>query len=51
MQPERASRRTITLDIPQPHIDWLDQQAQALTISRSAFVRQLIALAMRPDED
>ena len=29
MQPERASRRTITLDIPQPHIDWLDQQAEA----------------------
>lgn len=46
MQPERAARRTITLDIPQPLVDWLDQQADSLTISRSAFVRMMITRAM-----
>ena len=46
MQPERAPRRTITLDIPEPLIDWLDKQANSLTISRSAFVRMMITRAM-----
>ncbi len=46
MQPERATRRTITLDIPEPLIDWLDKQANSLTISRSAFVRMMITRAM-----
>ena len=47
MQPERATRRTITLDIPEPLIDWLDKQANSLTISRSAFVRMMITRAMK----
>lgn len=47
MRPERTPRRTITLDIPQSLIDWCDTQAQSLTISRSAFVRQLIANAQK----
>jgi len=51
MQPERATRRTITLDIPQTLVDWLDHRAQALTISRSALVRQLVALAKEQDEN
>ena len=46
MQSERASRRTITLDIPEPLIEWLDKQADSLTISRSAFVRMMITRAM-----
>ena len=46
MQPDRAPRRTITLDIPEPLIDWLDKQANSLTISRSAFVRMMITRAM-----
>jgi hypothetical protein len=46
MQSERAPRRTITLDIPEPLIDWLDKQANSLTISRSAFVRMMITRAM-----
>ena len=46
MQPERATRRTITLDIPEPLIEWLDKQANSLTISRSAFVRMMITRAM-----
>jgi metal-responsive CopG/Arc/MetJ family transcriptional regulator len=51
MQPERATRRTITIDIPQPLVDWLDQRAKTLTISRSALVRQLVALAKERDEE
>jgi metal-responsive CopG/Arc/MetJ family transcriptional regulator len=47
MRPERAPRRTITLDIPQSLVEWLDQQADNLTISRSAFVRLLIANAQK----
>lgn len=43
MQPKR---RTITLDLPPEQIAWLDKQAGAL-MSRSAFVRQLIATAMQ----
>lgn len=46
MQPERAPRRTITIDIPEPLIEWLDKQANSLTISRSAFVRMMITRAM-----
>lgn len=51
MQPERATRRTITLDIPQSLVDWLDQRAKTLTISRSALVRQLVAFAKERDEE
>lgn len=45
MQPKRLKRRTITIDLPDDQIRWLDQQAAGL-ISRSAFVRQLIATTM-----
>jgi hypothetical protein len=45
MQPKRPQRRTITLDLPTDQIVWLDQQAAGI-VSRSAFVRQLIAEAM-----
>ena len=41
-----APRRTITLDLTPEQIAWLDQQAAGL-MSRSAFVRQLIAAAMQ----
>jgi len=41
-----AQRRTITIDLPTDQIDWLDQSAGSL-MSRSAFVRQLIAAAMQ----
>lgn len=41
-----APRRTITLDLTPDQIAWLDQQAAGL-MSRSAFVRQLIAAAMQ----
>ena len=51
MQPDRASRRTITLDIPQYLIDWLDQRAKTLTISRSALARQIVADAKAFDEN
>lgn len=46
MQPKRGQRRTITLDLPPEQIAWLDRQA-ATVMSRSAFVRQLIAQAMQ----
>jgi hypothetical protein len=46
MQPQRTQRRTITIDLPTAQIAWLDQQAVAALISRSGFVRQLIAAAM-----
>lgn len=45
MQHQRQQRRTITLDLPPEQIAWLDKQAGTL-MSRSAFVRQLIAVAM-----
>ncbi len=45
MQPRRSPRRTITLDLTPAQITWLDQQAAPL-MSRSAFVRHLIAQAM-----
>jgi hypothetical protein len=48
MQPKRPPRRTITIDLPTEQITWLDQQAGAL-LSRSAFVRQLIAAAMQQE--
>jgi hypothetical protein len=41
-----AQRRIITLDLPAEQITWLDQQAAGI-MSRSAFVRQLIAAAMQ----
>jgi len=47
MQPDRQRRRTITLDIPQDQIEWLDQQANLNHITRSAFVRQFVAAAMK----
>lgn len=46
MQPKRNQRRTITLDLPPEQIAWLDSQAGTL-MSRSAFVRQLIASAIQ----
>jgi hypothetical protein len=46
MQPQRLQRRTITLDLPPEQIAWLDLQAGQL-MSRSAFVRQMIAAAMQ----
>jgi hypothetical protein len=46
MQPDRGRRRTITIDLPSEQIAWLDRQANAV-MSRSAFVRQLIARAMQ----
>jgi hypothetical protein len=49
MQPKRQQRRTITLDLPPEQIAWLDQQA-GLLLSRSAFVRQLIANAMQQEQ-
>jgi uncharacterized protein (DUF1778 family) len=50
MHPERQRRRTITLDIPQDQIDWLDKQADLNHITRSAFVRQFVAAAMKQQE-
>jgi hypothetical protein len=47
MQPKRPQRRTITLDLPPEQVTWLDRQATQSLISRSGFVRQLIAQAMR----
>jgi hypothetical protein len=49
MQSKRHQRRTITLDLPPQQIIWLDRQAYASLISRSGFVRQLIAQAMQKD--
>lgn len=46
MKQPTPKRRTITLDLPPEQIAWLDQQAGKL-MSRSAFVRQLIAHAMQ----
>ena len=46
MKTTAQQRRNITLDLPAEQIAWLDQQAAGL-MSRSAFVRQLIATAMQ----
>ena len=46
MKTTAQQRRNITLDLPAEQIVWLDQQAAGL-MSRSAFVRQLIAAAMQ----
>jgi len=46
MPTQRQQRRTITLDLPPDQILWLDHQAGQL-MSRSAYVRQLIAEAMQ----
>lgn len=46
MKPPAQQRRTITLDLLPKQIAWLDQQASDV-MSRSAFVRQLIAVAMQ----
>lgn len=45
MKPNGKPRRIITVDLPADQIAWLDQQAGQL-MSRSAYVRQLIAQAM-----
>lgn len=42
---QNKDRKQITLDLTPAQITWLDQQAAPL-MSRSAFVRQLIATAM-----
>jgi hypothetical protein len=47
MQTERPQRRTITLDLTPEQIFWLDRQAAMALISRSGYVRQLIAAAMQ----
>jgi hypothetical protein len=47
MQTERPQRRTITLDLTTEQILWLDRLAAKALVSRSAFVRQLIAAAMQ----
>lgn len=44
----KAPRRTITLDLPPEQVAWLDRKAGDL-LSRSAFVRQMIAQAMQAD--
>jgi hypothetical protein len=46
MHSQRQQRRTITLDLPPEQIAWLDRQAGQL-MSRSAYVRQMIAAAMQ----
>jgi metal-responsive CopG/Arc/MetJ family transcriptional regulator len=38
----KPKRRTITVDMPQWMIEQLDESALAKTMSRSAFLRQLI---------
>jgi len=43
----RPKRRTITLDLPLEQVSWLDRQAIQSLVSRSGFVRQLIAQAMQ----
>lgn len=45
---KRAQRRTITLDLPDEQVNWLDAQAGDV-MSRSAFARVLIARAMQAD--
>jgi hypothetical protein len=47
MQQQRTQRRTITIDLPADQIAWLDQQAATALISRSGYVRQLLAKAMQ----
>ncbi len=47
MTTKPANRRTITLDLTSEQISWLDEQAVIALISRSGFVRQLIAAAMQ----
>ena len=47
MQSTRQQRRTITLDLPADQIAWLDQQAAGALISRSGYLRQLIAKTMQ----
>jgi metal-responsive CopG/Arc/MetJ family transcriptional regulator len=49
MQPKRPQRRTITIDLPSEQVSWLDRHAAISLISRSGFVRQLIARAMRKE--
>ena len=50
MQSKRQQRRTITLDLPPQQILWLDRQASLALVSRSGFVRQLLAAAMQEEQ-
>lgn len=47
MPKDRPKRKTVTVDLPQEQIDWLDLQAAALDRSRSSFLRTLIAAQMQ----
>lgn len=49
MRTQRTTRSTITLDLPKQQIAWLDKQATLALISRSGYVRQLIAKAMQQE--
>ena len=49
MQPKRTPRSTITIDLPTHQVTWLDKQASDALISRSGYVRQLIAKAMKQE--
>lgn len=40
--PTASGRKTITVDLPQEHVDHLDQQAIYEGCSRAAYLRQLI---------
>jgi metal-responsive CopG/Arc/MetJ family transcriptional regulator len=42
VNPLKPKRKTITVDMPQWMIEQLDESALAKTMSRSAFLRQLI---------
>jgi len=47
MHSKRPQRRTITIDLPPDQILWLDKQAARALVSRSAYLRQLIAAIMK----
>lgn len=47
MPKDRPKRKTVTVDLPQDQIDWLDRQAESSDRSRSSFLRTLIAAQMQ----
>jgi hypothetical protein len=51
MPATRKTRNIITIDLPEPMVQWLDGKAEALNLSRSAYLRLLVHRAMASAAD
>jgi hypothetical protein len=51
MPATRKTRNVITCDLPESMVQWIDTKAEALNLSRSAYLRLLVHRAMASAAD